>query len=132
MTVLEPAPSSRGTSRPRPVVLGVAVLMVAAQLGVRAWALYPSWFYTDDYRLAVRRPAPPFGWRLPDTPFDNQFMPLGRPWPGWSPTPGTLNWHAHGDASSWPCSCWPSLACLWMLVTVFGARWGVLVPLAST
>ena len=112
----------------RQVVLGVAALMVAAQTALRAWALYPSWFYTDDYRFLYDARAEPFGLAYLTRPFDNQFMPLGR---------AIAYWVSHSGDANWPLTATiilgmqllASTACAWMLVSVFGARWGVLLPL---
>lgn len=113
----------------RHVVLAAAVAMVLAGTGLRAWAVYPSWFYTDDYRFLHDARAEPFGWDYLARPFDNQFMPLGRALAYWVSHSGDVNWTLTATTVV-AMQLIAGLACAWMLVTVFGARWGVLFPLA--
>lgn len=113
----------------RDLVLGAAALLIALQLGFRAWALYGSWFYLDDFQMLddARRQGLTAGFLV--DPYDSQFMPIGR----------FLAWvvSTSGDVG-WPLAASLTLllqlaagaACLWMLVTLFGTRWGVLAPLA--
>jgi len=114
--------------RPRRVVQ-VGVLLVLAHLALRAWALYGSWFYTDDYRLLTdaRRSD---GWTADLLrPFDSQFMPLGRL---------AAEVVAGTSPVSWPLAASlvlgaqlvASLACLVMLLVLFGRRPAVLPLLA--
>lgn len=106
----------------------VGAVLVALQLGMRAWQLYPSWFYADDYRLLDDATGTPFTVDYLLEPFDSQFMPLGR----------ALVWVVAGAGHvEWTLAATMTLAvqlvasgaCLWMLLTLFGARWGVLAPL---
>ncbi|MDN4163121.1 hypothetical protein [Nocardioides abyssi] len=112
------------------VVLGAAVAMVLAQLGFRAWALAGGFFYGDDYQLVDEATAADglSAGQLVE-PYAAQFMPWGR----------FLAWVAStSDQLSWPLLAATSLAmtaaasacCVWMLVTLFGTRPGILVPLA--
>ncbi len=121
------------SSRTKPAtpqfVVGVGLVMVAAQLGFRAWALYPSWFFTDDYRLMLDAHGTPLSWRYSWTSFDSHVMPLGRVLVWLVTEAGPLNWHLVSSITL-AFQLMASLACLWMLVTLFGARWVVLVPLA--
>lgn len=111
------------------VVLAAAVTMVLAHLVLRAWALFPSFFYTDDYRLLreARDEGLSPGYLL--RPFDSQFMPVGR-FVAWVVAEsGNLNWPlaASITLAAQLIAC---LACLWMLITLFGIRPGILAPLA--
>ena len=125
--------ASSSTTDTKPVttqfVVGVALMMVAAQLGFRAWALYTSWFYTDDYRLMLDAHGSPLSWRYSWTSFDSHVMPLGRVLVWLVTEAGPLNWNLAASITL-AFQLMASLACLWMLVTLFGARWVVLVPLA--
>jgi hypothetical protein len=112
----------------RQVVLAAAALMVAAQVALRAWALYPSWFYTDDYRFLSDARTQRFGVDYLTRPFDNQFMPLGRAIAYWVSHSGNANWALTASIVV-ALQLLASVACAWMLITVFGARWGVLLPL---
>ncbi len=113
----------------RGLVLGAAAAMVLAHLAVRAWAVYPAWFYSDDFRLVHESAREPLTLDLLLAPYDAQLMPWGRfvAWIGAAP-----------DHLSWPLLASTSLAmqavaavaCTWMLMTLFGCRWRVLVPLA--
>ena len=120
-----------GTDLPRAaqrqVVLAAATLMVLAQLAFRAWALFPSWFYADDYRLIVESRERGFGLGYLVQPYDSQFMPIGRAivavvdaaGASWSVAVVlTLLLQALADA-----------ACVWMLLSAFGPRLRVLLPL---
>lgn len=110
------------------MVLAGAVL-IALQLGVRAWQLYPSWFYADDYRLLDDATGTPFGLDYLLQPFDSQFMPLGRAIAWVVADAGHVDWTLAATLTI-GVQVLASVACLWMLVTLFGARWGVLAPLA--
>ncbi len=101
----------------------VAVLL-AAHLALRGWAAYGAFWYLDDYRLVREGGDRPLASRLLE-PYDAQFMPLGR----------ALAWlAARADPADYRILATMSLAmaaaaacsCLWMLVTLFGRRPGVL------
>jgi hypothetical protein len=116
------------------VSLAVAVGLVVAQTCFRAWALLPSWFYTDDYRLLMDAEATPLGLGAVLKPFDSQFMPAGRLFSYAVAAGGELNWPL-AAVLTLVLSTAASLACLYMLVTVFGAGWastGLLALYLST
>lgn len=123
------APLDWSRSHPRATVLALASVMVVAQLGFRAWAGLRAFFYVDDYILVDA--ARDSGLSLPalTQPYDSQFMPFGR----------FVAWIASlPDPMSYPLlvsttlvvQALASVACVWMLVTLFGWRRQVLVPLA--
>lgn len=109
-------------------VWSVGLLMVAAQLAFRAWAVYPSWFFADDYRLLhdASRSRLTLGYLL--EPFDSQFMPVGRLLVWLVERAGPLSWTATATTSL-VLQLLAGMACLWMLTELFGPRWGVLAPL---
>ena len=111
------------------LVVGVGVVMVAAQLIFRAWAIYPSWFFTDDYRLMLDAHDRDLDLAYAFQSFDSHLMPLARVQVWLVTEAGPLNW---GLAASITLGLQlaASLACLWMLVTLFSARWLILSPLA--
>jgi hypothetical protein len=74
------------------VVLAAGALMIAGQLIFRGWALYPSWFFTDDYRLMYDARAQGLGWDYLTRPFDSQFMPFGRLLVWVVTASGSMNW----------------------------------------
>lgn len=112
----------------RKLVLGAAVLMVLFQVGFRAWALYSSWFYTDDYRLLHDAQTHDLGWSYLALPFDSQFMPFGRALAMLVAGAGHVNWALAASVTLLLQAC-ASAACVWMLSTLFGARWAALAPL---
>ena len=94
--------------------------MIAAQLGFRAWALYPA--------LVLRRRLPADGrlrrrqtrLGLPAlTPYDNQFMPIGRALVA-AGGRGRAELDLRCDPHHARLQQLASLACLWMLITLFG------------
>jgi hypothetical protein len=119
----------RPASEQAPQVLVAGALMIAASLGLRAWAVYPSWFFTDDFRLMLDAEAgPPTPGRLLE-PFDNHLLPLAR-LTVWAVTQtGAVNWGLAATITL-ALALASSAACLWMLLTLFGPRRLVLVPLA--
>ena len=124
------ATAFRRSEHSEQLVLATALIMIFAQLGYRSWALYPSWFFADDYSLlldARARSLPTFGYLV--DPFNIHFMPIGR----------LLAWVvAHSGTTAWVTSAsltlllqlMASLACFWMLVTLFGMRWANVALLA--
>ena len=129
---LTPAGSDPGRAIGRPEPAGGARRrrpMVAAQVALRAWALYPSWFYTDDYRsCSTRAPAAVRLDYLTRSPTTTSSCPwAARSWAG-RVGPGNANW-ALTATIMLAVQLLASVACAWMLITVFGARWGVLLPL---
>lgn len=115
-------------SDPARLVVGTGALMVIAQLAFRAWALFPSWFYLDDYSLLLDAKAHHLGLGYLLTPWNSHLMPGGRLLAWLVAQSGSLNW---GLAVSLTLALQllSSVAALWMLTTLFGARWAVLAPL---
>jgi hypothetical protein len=109
-------------------VLLIAAGLVTVQLVFRAWALLGGWFYTDDYRLLYdatkAQPSLEYLFR----PFDSQLMPIGRLLVDVVAMVGPLSWGA-AAALTLLLQGVASVACVWMLVALFGRRWGILPPL---
>jgi hypothetical protein len=109
-------------------VLAVAAVLVALQLGFRAWALLGGWFYVDDFRLLYDGSTSQLSLAYLVRPYDSQLMPWGR-LVAWSVAQaGPLSWTTVVLVSL-ALQTAASAACLWMLVTLFGLRWGILPPL---
>jgi len=110
---------------PTALALGTALLVPTAAL--RAWMLYPSWFYADDLRLLAEASSSPFTLGHLLAPYDSQFMPGGRALAWFVAHAGVVpaDW---GLAATITLGLWllSGFACLWMLLELFGPRWGVL------
>lgn len=110
-------------------VVAVGLGLVLLQAVYRGWAAAGGWFYGDDFELVEAAHRSGLTWRYLLSPHDSQFMPGGR----------LAAWLVSEAA---PLAWWPAatqmvalqllagLAALAMLVTLFGARWLILVPLA--
>lgn len=106
----------------------VASVLIIGQLAFRAWAAFGGWFYVDDFKFlsASRRPL---SVDLLMTPHDDKLMPGGL----------LIAWFvARAGAFAWPIAAaslvvmqaLASITAWFMLRTLFGARWAVLIPLA--
>lgn len=125
-----------GTGRER-LVLDAASVHVAAlalligQVALRSWMLLGSWFYTDDYRLLAQARGQDLDLDYLSSPFDSQFMPVGRlvAWTVANSGDTATSW-GMAVAITLVTSTLAALACWWMLVTVFGVRLEVLALFA--
>lgn len=108
-----------------------ALALVLAQVALRAWMLLGSWFYTDDYRLLAQARGQRLDLNYLTTPFDSQFMPVGR-LVAWTVSNSGAVPTGWGTAVAFTLlfSTLAAGACWWMLVTVFGPRAGTLPLLA--
>jgi hypothetical protein len=102
--------------------------MVAGAAAFNAWALYGGWFYRDDYALLVRGHAEGLSLEYLLRPQDARLMPGTR----------FVAWVVATNGMSWTLAATITLAlkllaaasAVWMLLTLFGARWPVLGLLA--
>lgn len=100
---------------------------LAAHVVYRAWALYNSWFFSDDFRLLLEAEETPLSLRGLLDPFDSQFMPLALMVVEAIESSGELNW-ALAATFSLAGTALAGGACYLMLVTLFGRGWRI-VPL---
>jgi len=105
-----------------------AYAMVVASLGLKAWVVLPAWFYSDDFRFVEDAHTQGLSIDFLFAPHDSQLMPVGV----------AISWLvAQANGYSWLTAASitlalqviSALACLLMLRTLFGDRWGILVPL---
>jgi len=110
-------------------VVAAGLLMIAAQLGVRAWGVYGSWFQFDDFSFMSRVMNSRMGAHLLMTDYAGHLMPGGlfltwlnlriSPLDFAIPASELLALQAASD-----------LGALVFLVSAFGRRPGILAPLA--
>jgi len=112
----------------RDLVLGAALVLVLVQLGLLAWALFTNWFYYDDFSLLLDAQDARFDLDYLLDPWNVHLMPGGRALAWLVAETGPLNWTL-AVASTLVIQLLASAAAVWMLVTLFGRRWAILVPL---
>ncbi len=107
-------------------VVPAALALLAVQLAFRGWAAWSSWYFLDDL-IFLRRAAEGSDWEYLIEPLNGHVMPGGKLVFWAIGTVGTAEW--------WPAALFlvvgqalASLACLWMLVSLFGARPAILPP----
>ncbi len=116
---------SQDTARLVPVIGG---LMVTAQLLFRAWAVYPAWFFLDDYNhlVAARGSGLTASYLL--DPYAGHVWPGGRLIVWLVAQTGALNWPMAATGTL-VMQAAASCAALWMLMVLFGPRPVILIPL---
>lgn len=124
-TVTLPAQRTRTGIHP---VVAVGAGLVALQLLFRAWALFPAWFSADDFMLIGQARGSSLGLDYLLRPFTGHFTPTGRAIAWLVASSGTLHWPM-AAAGLLLLQLLAGAACLWMLITLFGPRWGILAPL---
>lgn len=106
------------------VVAALGSLVV--QLGFRTWAAWSGWYTTDDLGF-LREAHRTDQWSYLTEPYNGHLMPGGK----------LVFWavDAAGSAQWWPAVVYlvlgqavAAIACLWMLVTLFGRTWAILPP----
>ncbi|MCY4726189.1 hypothetical protein NYO98_07845 [Nocardioides sp. STR2] len=115
--------------RADPLLLGTCIALVLAHTAFRAWAVLGAWFQEDDFELLRVSLERPLDLDYLMTPHSGHLMPLGRLLIDLSVAGGLFNWPATA-AVTIAFQAAVALACLWMLRTLFGMRWGIVAPLA--
>ncbi len=117
-----------GLDRTQEVRLICAILL-SVQVLLVAWVMSRAWFYADDFTFLDDALSGSLSPRFLMAPHDSQLMPLGR----------LLTWFvAHSGPFSWWAVVLSTLviqaaagvACILMLRTLFGYRWGIIAPLS--
>ncbi len=121
--------SSRTGLRSGDLVVGSALVAVAAHLALRVWMLWPSWFYGDDFALLGEASRGSASLDHLSEPYAGQLMPVGRALALVVARSGTLEWHV-AALTVLALVLLADLACVWMLVELFGRRAQILLPLA--
>lgn len=109
-------------------VVPVAIMLIVAQLAFRGWALSENWFYYDDFYL-IRDGGSTTALSQLFEPHNGHLMPGARLMAWAVAQNGGLNW-GFAAALTLLVQAAASGAALWMLLTMFGRRWGIVGPLA--
>ena len=112
----------------RAVIVSAATLLTMAR-AIRGWAIYPSWFFLDDYNLLHDARDRPLGPAYLFEAYNGHFMPAGRLVAWVVQTSGPVNWTLAATVTL-VLQLLASAAAWWMLTTLFGMRWSVLAPFA--
>lgn len=113
---------------PARFVVPAALALVVVSIAFRAWMLFPSWFLLDDFHFldTGRIARPTLDYLL--TPYNGNLMPGGRVVAWVVARFGLVSWTAVAF-SSLLFHAAAALAAVWMLITLFGRRPMILVPL---
>lgn len=103
--------------------------MVVLHLGFRAWASLNSWFYLDDYKLLFDAHTQGMGADYVFLQYNSNLMVGGRIVAWAVDAAGPLQWEV-ASASLLLMQAIAAASALWACLTLFGQRWGALVPLA--
>ena len=106
-----------------------AISMIAAELVFHAWAVFPAWFFLDDYNFLADGRRRPLDLSYLLTPYSGHLMPGGRLVTWLVSRSGSLDWPLAATGSL-VFQALASAAAWWMLVTLFGRRATLLIPLA--
>jgi hypothetical protein len=115
-------------SLPVQYLVPVALVLVAAHLAFRAWAIWSSWFLLDDFNLLSQGQVSSPDWQYLAEPYNGHLMPGGRLVSWVVAQNGYVNWSL-AAVIMLAIQALASLSALWMLLVLFGRRWGILVPL---
>jgi len=102
--------------------------LILAQLLFRAWALSENWFYYDDYYLIRDGGSSSALAQLLD-PHNGHLMPGARFLAWVLAQNGGLSWGLAGSITLLMQAA-ANIGALWMLLVLFGRRWGIVAPLA--
>lgn len=113
----------------RSIIVVAAVLLIGHSV-FRAWILFPSYFYADDFNLLseATRPAPSLDYLF--TTYNGHLMPAGRLVAWCVAQSGLANWPLAASVLYFA-QILSALSALWMLVVLFGVRWAILAPLTA-
>ena len=114
--------------RADPLLLATCIGLVLAHTAFRAWAVLGAWFQEDDFELLRFSLERPLDLDYLMTPHSGHLMPLGRLLIDLSVAGGLFSWPATA-AVTIAFQAAIAVACLWMLRTLFGMRWGIVPPL---
>lgn len=110
-------------------IIFTALIMIGLHFGLRAWGTVSSWFFADDLMfLGVGNSGDgTIGWIFGS--HNVHIMPIGR---GLAVTPSWFDGYPWWLAATeiLVMVVLAAFALLWMLKTIFGYRWGILIPLA--
>ena len=117
--------------RARPLahpVVWTALAMIALQLVFRGWAALGGWFYSDDYEFLTAATGRTLDLGYLVTPHDVHLMPGGVLLSWFVAQAGPFNWTL-AAVFVLVLQLAADLACLAMLLVLFGRRWWCLLPL---
>ncbi len=128
-TVRQRLISAARTSETAHLVVGAGLLLIIGQLAFRAWALYPSFFFLDDYNLLIDAQGQRLDLSYLLSPYNSHLMPGGRLIAWVVASSGELNWTLAATITL-VLQALAGVCGLWMLTTLFGVRWEILAPFA--
>ena len=122
-------PGPSGPLRLADPVLLAGVALVAVATAVRGWLAGRTWFYLDDLVLANQAAADPVSAHSLAEPYYGHLMPGGRLLALLVTKAGPFDYGmARAELVVLFAGC--GLAVLHLLVTLFGSRWAILLPLS--